>query len=70
MRVCFVSHRAGSAGGERSLIDLVEALSALSVECRVVVPARAQEAACPSVSRGSYGPLIKEWGAMWSSRTR
>jgi glycosyltransferase involved in cell wall biosynthesis len=39
MRVCFVSHIWAHGGAQLSLIELIDALTARGVECRVVVPA-------------------------------
>jgi glycosyltransferase involved in cell wall biosynthesis len=49
MKVCFVSHTAAAGGAERSLIELIDALSPLSVQCHVVVP--------------EHGPLVEEIGS-------
>ena len=38
MKVCFVSHSAGSGGAERSMVELVEALTARGVECAALLP--------------------------------
>lgn len=38
MRVCFISRDAGLGGASRALAELVEALQALGIRCRVVVP--------------------------------
>ena len=40
MRVCLISHTAEPAGAERSLLDVVEALTHLGVHCHVIVPNR------------------------------
>jgi glycosyltransferase involved in cell wall biosynthesis/CheY-like chemotaxis protein len=36
--VCFVSHSGGDGGSERSMIELIDALTACGVQCRVLVP--------------------------------
>ena len=38
LRVCFVSHSAGLAGAERSLLELVEMLTQMGTECSVILP--------------------------------
>lgn len=46
MRVCFISHDAALGGASLALAELVEALQAQGVRCRVVVPGK--------------GPLVRE----------
>lgn len=38
LKVCFVSHSAGLAGAERSLLELAETLTKMGTECSVIVP--------------------------------
>jgi glycosyltransferase involved in cell wall biosynthesis len=38
MRVCFISHTAGRNGAERALLELLQGLDRLGVECLVFVP--------------------------------
>ena len=40
VRVCFISHSAGTGGAERVLLETIEALRSRGAECRVIVPER------------------------------
>lgn len=40
MRICFISHLPWKGGAERALLETIDALSGLGVECRVVLPFR------------------------------
>jgi glycosyltransferase involved in cell wall biosynthesis len=65
MRICFVSHSAGSGGAERVLLETIELLERSGVECRVLLP-----------SEGSFCRELTQLGVpysiisypMWMSR--
>lgn len=54
MRVCFVSPTWWDGGSERSMIDLIDALTARGVECRVVIPGRDYVAQALEARRITY----------------
>lgn len=65
-RVCFVSHSGVDGGAQRSMVDLIDALAARSVEPRVVLP---EEGYVVSALQARMVPYVVYHYRPWTRKT-